>query len=229
MREVVNPKSGKVSTFWTKERIRKIKIHKKWNAIIGKPYFECTVALYPEPGTVNTSGVHRLVYQAFIGDIDFDRDHIMIMHKDGNGSNNHFSNLVAGFREQVLKRAYKRQRHISPFALKTKEEFKEISRRAAITKQKKVVKYSLGGKRLKVYASLLEAQKDNGIANLVPALKGRLLTAGGFIWRYYPGPAKIDGKAIRERKLNKSVKFRKAVGQYSLEGKLLKKYVSIGK
>jgi hypothetical protein len=122
-REIVNPRSKITATYWTKERIRKIKVHKKWNSVVGQTYFECMISLYLSGGE-RTFIVHRLVYQAFVRDIDFEADGRMVMHKDNDGLNNHYSNLVTGNRHDVLKKAYKRKRHISPFSLKTKRNSK---------------------------------------------------------------------------------------------------------
>ena len=119
---------GKITvTYYTSERIRKIKVHRKWNATIGEAYFECTISLFAE-GAEITCLVHRLVYQAFVQEIEFEADQLVVMHKDGDGLNNHYSNLVAGTRHELLKKSYSKQRHVSPFALKTKKEFKEIGR-----------------------------------------------------------------------------------------------------
>jgi hypothetical protein len=120
----------------------------------------------------------------------------------GDGLYNHFTNVVADTRHKVLKTSYRQKRHISPFALKTEKEFKEIGRRAGITRQKKIVQYSLKGNRLRVFDSIKEASARTGIAvpNLINVLKGRKLTTGNFIWRYYPGRKKISVRDILKRK-----------------------------
>jgi hypothetical protein len=194
LREIVNPRSGTAVTYWSKERIRKIHIHSNWNTIVKQKYFECTIALNLGGGIVKVTMVHRLVYQAFIGDIDFEADQLMVTHKDGDDLNNHFSNLVTRSRHEVLKKAYRRKRHISPFALKTKKEFKEISQKSALTRQKRIIQYSAEGNRLRIFRSIKEATAQTGIAdsNLVRVLKGDSLTAGGFIWRYFPDRKKIS-------------------------------------
>jgi hypothetical protein len=191
-----------INNYWKKERIRKIKVHKLWNAAIGVAYFECTLSLFPGNGVEITCIVHRLVYNAFVKHIDWDADRLQIMHKDGDGLNNHYSNLVAGTRHDVLKTSYRRKRHISPFALKTEKEFKEIGRWAGITRQKKIVQYSIKGNRMRVFNSIKEASARTGIVvpNLGNVLKGGKLTTGNFIWRYYPGRKKISVRDILKRK-----------------------------
>src|ERR1035438_2518890 len=123
--EIPHPRGKTTLSYWTKERIRKIKVHKRWNSIVEKEYYECTISLNLSNGKEMTCIVHRLVYQAFIKNIDFETDQQMVMHTDGNGLNNHFSNLQTGKRNDVLKNAYRKKRHISPFALKSKDEFKK--------------------------------------------------------------------------------------------------------
>jgi hypothetical protein len=229
LREIVHVRSGTIVTYWTKERIRKIKVHTKWNSFVNQEYFECTIALYLGGGIGRTSLVHRLVYQAFIGDIDFETDRLMVMHKDGDGLNNHYSNLVTGSKQDSLKKAYRRKRHISPFALKTKKEFKEISQKSALTRQKRIIQYSPEGNQLRMFRSIKEAAQQTGIpdSNLIRVLKGGALTAGGFVWRYFPGRKKINTEYIRKRKKKNAIQSRRPVQQYSLKGKLLKTFTSI--
>jgi hypothetical protein len=229
LREIVNSRSRTTATYWTKERIRKIKVHTRWNSIVKQEYFECTIDLNLGRGIAKACMVHRLVYQAFIGDINFEADQLMVTHKDGDGLNIHFTNLIAKKRHEVLKKAYRRKRHISPFALKTKKEFKEISQKSALTRQKRIIQYSAEGNQLRIFRSIKEATAQTGIAdsNLVRVLKGDALTAGGFIWRYFPDRKKISTAYIGKRKKQNVLRFARPVQQYSLKGKLLKTFVSI--
>lgn len=229
VREIINTRSRTTISYWTQERIRRIRVNKRWNSVINKPYFECTISLSFGNNRDKEALVHRLVYQAFVQDINFEIDRLMVMHKDGNGLNNHYSNLLTGNRHDVLKKAYRRKRHISPFALKTKREFREISQRSALTRQKKVVQYSSEGNRLCIFNSIKEAAQQTGIrdSNIVRVLKGSALTAGGFIWHYYPGRKRINTDYIRRGRERKMMQSRKPVQQYSLKGKPLKIFRSI--
>ena len=63
----------------------------------------------------------------------------------------------------------------------------EASRKAVIEAHKiKVLKFSKDGVFLQEYSSLTEAAKDNNTynGNIAAACKGRVKSAGGFIWRY---------------------------------------------
>jgi len=223
---IVNSRTGQGHYRLTKEKIRKIKVHKQQNTSVGGVNYECRIGLTLSYGE-RTVLVNRLVYQAFIGDIDFESDQLLIIHKDGDARHNHYTNLVAKSRRQVLKRSYQLNRHISPFALKTKKELKEISRRSAISRQKKVIQYSLEGKLLRVFDSVVDAQRRAGIANLINTLSGRTLTAGGYIWRYSPGPKKIAVAHILKRRVERMAGQRKEVQQYTVRGRLVRTYKSI--
>jgi hypothetical protein len=216
-------------SYWTKERIRKIKVHKRWNSIVEKECYECTISLNLSNGKEKTFLIHRLVFEAFIKFIDFETDQLMVMHKDGNGLNNHFSNLLIGRKNDVLKNAYRQKRHISPFALKTADELKKIRKKAAITRSKKIIQYSMTGEKIKVFNSIREASKKCEIAdsNLVNVLKGKTLTAGNFIWRYFPDRKKISTKYLAKRKASKILNSRVAVKQFSPSGRLIKTFPSI--
>jgi len=183
--EIYIPKQQRSITYFTKEKILTIKVHEKWNSIIGKPYYECTLSLRFN-GEEKTYMISRLVYHAFKKEIDFERDGLMIMHKDEDGLNNYYTNLKAGHRSEVTKRYYDKNRHISPFAVKTEKEIKQISKRAGISRQKPVIQLSLKGKRTKRYDSIKAASLHTGIhgSNITNVLKKRSNTAGGFLWRY---------------------------------------------
>jgi hypothetical protein len=227
--EIPHPRGKTTLSYWTKERIRKIKVHKRWNSIVEKEYYECTISLNLSNSKEKSCLVHRLVYQAFIKFIDFETDQVMVMHTDGNGLNNHFRNLQAGSRNDVLKNAYREKRHISPFALKTKVKLKKIRQKASASCSKKIIQYSMKGERIKVFNSIKEASKKCGIAdsNLSSVLKGKTLTAGNFLWRYFPHRKKISTKYIAKRKISRMLNSRVVVSQFSLAGQLIRSFPSI--
>lgn len=221
-------KQQRTISYWTKERIKRCHVKKSWNTVVNKPYFECAVTLNRDR-TEKRVPVRRLVYHAFVKPIHLEKDQLLIMNKDGNGLNNHYQNLIAGLRTDVLKRSYDRKRHISPFALKSKEEMKQLRQKGVLKWQKSVIQYSLTGERIKVFPSIKEASLKTGIAdpNLVRVLKGDALTAGGFIWRYFPDKKKINTSHILKRKADLKTKNQKAVKQYSSLGNLLNSFKSI--
>lgn len=183
--EAYIPSQGRSISYYTKERILTVKVHSRWNTIINGPYYECTVAIH-FGGREKRYMIARLVYHGFVKEIDFETDGLMIMHRDGNGLNNHYTNLEAGRRSQVTQRAYDSKRHISPFARKSRAEIKQITRKAGISRQKPVIQFSLKGRRLKRYASIKEAAAQTGIREpgIIQVLKGRGWSAGGYVWGY---------------------------------------------
>ena len=172
-------------SYYTKEKILTVRVKEKWNSIIDRPYYECTIVICFERNERRYM-IGRLVYHAFIKEIDFEKDRLMIMHKDGDGLNNYYKNLVAGHRSDVIQRSYNKKRHISPFALKSKKEIEQISRRSAITRQKPVIQLSLDGKEIKRFAGIKEASQQTGVqdSNITNMLKGNRKTAGGYLWKY---------------------------------------------
>lgn len=183
--EVFIPKQQRSIAYYTKEKILTVKVHEKINTVIGKPYYECTVSVR-FGGAEKTFLISRLVYHAFVNKIDFEKDRLMIMHKDANGLNNYYKNLEAGTRSEVTHRAYKSNRHVSPFALKSKKDIKDIAKRAALARQKPVWQYSLKGRKIRRFESIKEASMRTGIADsgISRVLKRQGNSAGGFIWKY---------------------------------------------
>lgn len=183
--EVFIPKQQRSISYYTREKILTTKVREKWNSVASKPYYECTVSIRLN-GKERGFMIGRLVYHAFVGELDFGEDRLMIMHKDGDGRNNHFKNLKAGLRSQVTQRAYDSNRHISPFALKTKAELNEIRKRAVKSRLKPIMQFSLKGKKLRRFESIKAASLQTGIpdSNIVNVLKGNIRSAGGYMWCY---------------------------------------------
>lgn len=167
------------------ERILKQHIKKKYNQIAKDYRYECLVRLFDDFGE-RTYLVHRLVYEAFIRPLDFEKDHLSVSHKRGNGFNNAPSNLKAVTHSESLKKAYQRNRHISPFKLKSKIEMQKIWQKNSIGRQKPVIQYSLKDRKIKRYGSIKDASQATGIphSNIIMVLKGRMRQAGGYKWTY---------------------------------------------
>ncbi len=117
------------------------------------------------------------------------------------------------------------------FALKTKSSAQENQeKRLQHRAQKKNYPiYSMNGKRVRVFNSIKEASKKCGIAdsNLSSVLKGKTLTAGNFLWRYFPHRKKISTTYIAKRKTSRILNSRVAVRQFSLAGQLIRSFPSI--
>jgi len=103
LRQIIIPRTKGTISYWTKQRIKKIHVHRKWNHVVNEPYFECTVPLTLSRG--QRPSCAQVGLPGFIKDIDFDTDRLMVMHKDNDGLNNHYTNWVAGTKHEVLKKA----------------------------------------------------------------------------------------------------------------------------
>lgn len=168
-----------------KERILKQKINKHYNKIPKDYHYECIVRLFDDYGEKMLL-VHRLVFSVFKKRLSYNDDNLCVSHKDGNGLNNRLSNLVIGLKSDGLKRAYKNKRHISPFTLISKQEWKRISQKNAQSRWKPVLQLTLNGKTIRQFDSIKEASHITGIAdsNIIEVLKKRTKQAGGYKWEY---------------------------------------------
>lgn len=112
--------------------------------------------------------VHRLVAEAFIPNPNNLPE---VDHEDENKDNNNCSNLV------WCDRLYNNTKGIQS---------KEGRRKSASFRMKPVLQYSLDGVLLHTYKGIRIAEEQTGINNrcIVSCCKGRIRTAGGYIWRY---------------------------------------------
>lgn len=113
-------------------------------------------------GKIKSYLVHRLVYETFVGKIPNDCE---VHHINHNGRDNRVENL------QLMKKSEHNELHKEDRILSTK---------------KSVIQYTLKGNYIADYESTSEAQRQTGIAqqNICSCCKGKLKTAGGFIWKY---------------------------------------------
>jgi hypothetical protein len=106
--------------------------------------------------------VHRLVTQAFIGEVP---QGYSVNHIDGNKSNNKLSNLeIVTFSENNLHACY-----VLGGTIKSVEQI------------------SLDGESLNVFDSITNASRLTGtsLESIVKVCRGTRKTAGGFKWRYF--------------------------------------------
>src|SRR5258708_22806079 len=111
-------------------------------------------------------------------------------------------------RGERMQRAAARGRFDSPPLHMSEEARSKMLLNVARAQQKKVSQYSLSGKKIRTYESMAAASRELGLSEGVISrvAKGKLITAGGYIWRWGK-ETKIDvqgflaerRKAIRER------------------------------
>ena len=105
----------------------------------------------------------------------------------------------------------------------------ELAKNPHANKAMIVTQYDLTGKKLKIFKSTKEAEKQTGISSSTISMvaRGKLKSTGGFIWHYGDGKKKIDVDKhfapIREHIESIS----KPIVKYSLNGKRLAEFPSI--
>jgi hypothetical protein len=215
---------GKHLVSYTKpEKILSQGLTKRWNSISKEYIFRLSVTLCISQ-KMKTFVVCRLVYNAFIKKAEYINDNLCISHKDGDGRNNYYENLVAEKISRLCKIAYKRNRFIdlTPYINKT-----SIAK-SAKSRSKWITQYDLNGKRVAAYPSIQEAANATGIdhSNISMAAKGKKMQMGGFVWRYGKGKKKISTQFYHKRILSFRDSFLKPVTQYDLKGNRLNSYSS---
>src|SRR5436190_12724512 len=90
-------------------RILKSKIVKDFNKLTGDAMISLQVAFTVE-GVTRYFNIRRLVFAAFKGKIDFKKDGLYVINKDGDGFNNGVSNLILVSKSQKQQRSIKKGR-----------------------------------------------------------------------------------------------------------------------
>lgn len=209
--------------YWTKERIMtqtvssvRINRHTKQS-----PVFLNIIIKYEKLSFPFT--VARLVYNLFIEEINMDKAEVFIKYKDGNGLNCQSSNLLKATRGEHAKICYERGQIVPPY-IEDPSRFKNFI--ASVVQGRSVCQYSNKGMLLKTYKSQKTASAETGILASVinAALKKRIKTAGGYIWRY-------EGERFGTKKEQKeSAKYngnKKIVTKYDMNGNKIGIYSSL--
>lgn len=163
-------------------RILKQKIVKDHNKITGDAMISLQVALALE-NTSHYHNVRRLVFTAFKKKIDFKKDGLYVINKNGDGYNNKVSNL------ELVSKSKKQRRSIDS-GRQNFDYLKTIDRsswKKNFSKRIPVNQYTFKGKLVKKYNSITEASKltridAKGISNAAKGFyNGRW---SGFKWRF---------------------------------------------
>ena len=157
----------------------------------------------------------RLIYHAFVAPFDFYDQDIYVRHKDGNGLNCLPENLYLFERRKLTKWLldHGRKSLLSGASDRLNYSKEEIEKWNAIN-ERVVSQYDLKGRFVRIFKSRMEAAKAVGIhpTSISAVIKGKVPTAGDFLWREGVNPAKqIDVPHIMRR-----VK----VAKYNLRGEL---------
>jgi len=200
-------------SYYTREMIRKQVVMQYYNAYT-KVYTDQLVVKLRYGYENYSFQVCRLVYEAFVGPIP---EGLRIVHKDGDNCNNRFDNLVAMNGTSIYAHGLKLNRRPRTSHLVKKESSTSWSDSNA---PRSIVKYSLAGKKIAEYESVVEAAVANhsnrGSIRNVATKKFKQLD--GFVYRY-------KGDVYRGEFVDFA--WEKQVTQYALEGKKLATFKSV--
>ncbi len=202
--------------YFTKERIRRQSLARHYNSYTKDYVYQLSVHLRYEGGDYSFK-VNRLVYHAFVKPIDFKRDKLVVVHKDGDNLNNRYDNLVLMNGTELYIHGLRNERRPRSGQLTIKNRKVSWSDKNS---PRPVVKYTLDGKKVEEYNSVAEAaHKNNSHRSSVRAVvQKKLKQLNGYVYRFKGTPYKGEYKDFS---------YEKRVTQYSLEGKKVKVYSSV--
>lgn len=181
----------------------------------------------PDSGKRYSTVVCRVVFQAFVGEIDFTDNKLIIYHKDEDALNNRAQNLITISRSDRSKKSYQQGRQ-PQVNLLNQYITTEIRRKATSWKFQAVTQYTIEGEVVKIFESMQEASRNTGLytANIRAVIQGKKITAGGFLWAKGRGELINTNEAqtlLHKHKLRNC----KAISQYDLAGNYLCTFMSL--
>lgn len=165
-------------------RILSQSIAKNRNIKTGEPMIDLRVSLSKD-GEQHYFNTRRLIYQTFVNKkINYGKDGLYVINKDGDGYNNRVKNLVLVTKSEKQKRVFERDRQDS--YLKIADRSKWPKTYGGYTRRKPVKQYSHRGKLIAKYESVSEASRQTGIGEkeIIQVAKGVYAQWKGFVWKY---------------------------------------------
>jgi len=153
------------------------------NIKTGEPMIDLRVSLSKD-GVQYYFNTRRIVFNAFVREIDYENDGLYVINKDGNGFNNTVKNLKLVTKSEKSIRAFERDRVVESY-LKTADRSK-WKNYGGYTRRKAVKQYSLKGKLIARYESIREAFRKTGCGEkeIIMVARGIYRQTKGFKWRY---------------------------------------------
>ncbi|HTE23632.1 NUMOD1 domain-containing DNA-binding protein [Flavitalea sp.] len=202
--------------YYTKDMFRKQSIAKSYNQYT-KEYSEQLRVKIRYGGINHSFMVNRLVYDLFVAPLDTVPVTALVVHKDGDNCNNHFSNLVLmNGTELYIHDLGLKRRPRSGRKIKVGEKIVWAENNAP----RPVVQYLLNGKKVNAFESIDATAKATGYhrSSIRDSINQKVIQLNGFVFRF---------KGDRYRGEYKSFSYEKEITQYSLEGKIIRSYPSL--
>lgn len=165
-------------------RILSQSIAENSNIKTGDPMIDLRVSLSMD-GVQHYFNTRRLIYMTFINKkINYQRDGMYVINKDGDGYNNKVSNLQLVTKSEKQKRVFTRNRQDS--YLKIADRSKWPKTYGGYTRRKPIKQYTHRGKLIAKYESVSEASRRTGIGEkeIIQVAKGIYSQWNGYKWRY---------------------------------------------
>jgi hypothetical protein len=177
-REIPHPRLHKQ---FVRGRILSQSIARNKNILTGEASIDLRVTLARDNAQYYFN-TRRLVYRAFIKEIDYEKDGLYVINKNGDGFDCGARNLQLITKSEKQNRAIARGR-IDFSILKTIDRStwkKNYSRR------KPIKQYDLKGELIREYKSIREASEKTGFGEkeIISVAKGKYSQWRGFRWRY---------------------------------------------
>lgn len=177
-REIPHPRLHKQ---FVKGQILSQSVARNKNILTGEPSIDLRVTLAKD-NVQYYFNTRRLIYSAFVREIDYEKDGLYVINKNGDGFDCSAKNLQQITKSEKQNRAIARGR-IDFTILKTIDRSKW---KKNYSRRKPIKQYTLKGKLVRKYKSIKEASEKTGFdqKGIISVAKGRYSQWRGFRWRY---------------------------------------------
>lgn len=167
---------------FVKGRILSQSIAENENIKTGEPMIDLRVSLSLE-GRQYYFNTRRVVYSTFVRPVEFDKDGLYVINKDGNGFNNAIKNLKLVTKSEKSLRVFERNRVDPYLKIADRSGWRNYG---GYTRRKAVKQYSRRGKLLRRYESIREASRKTGCGEkeIILVARGIHRHTKGYRWKY---------------------------------------------